>query len=235
MLKEEGRIIKMRRKHSARIAIYAIGIAVVLLISFVSEVTAFKNADLLTLQIKATAIKGESISQVLEGLASEYGIAVGIELGDQKLTPRREINLDLPETNLKDFLDSLIAKDPRYTWKLEGSVIHVWPVIGRDTLVATLLDTKVSPFAITDGTSRHRVYTDVMNLPEIKTKLIIAGVEPVSFLSSGSMTKLGKGALFNEPNLTLRELLDKIVLQTEMEQWVISRWGKNSEYITIKP
>src|SRR5512132_2993193 len=114
----------MRLKHSEMITIYAIGLAVVLLFTFVPEASAFNEPDLLTLQIKAIAIKRESIAQIFDRLASDYEIPVGIELGDDKLTPRREINLDLPETNLKDFLDSVVEKDSRYTWKLEGGVIH---------------------------------------------------------------------------------------------------------------
>src|SRR5687767_643030 len=116
----------MRRKQVARIAIYAIGFAIVLTFSFVPEARAFDKPDLLGVQIRAIAIKGESIDQVL-GRLTEYDIPVGIELvdeklgievGDEKLSPRREITLDLPETSLKDFLDSVVAKDPRYTWKL---------------------------------------------------------------------------------------------------------------------
>jgi hypothetical protein len=57
----------------------------------------------------------------------------------------------------------------------------------------------------------------------------------VIFLSSGSMTKLAKGTLFEESSLTLRQLLDQIVLKTEMKQWAISRWGEKNEYITLKP
>jgi hypothetical protein len=73
-----------------------------------------------------------------------------------------------------------------------------------------------------------------MVLPEIRSKLVIAGVEPLTFNGPGSWTKLGKDTYFNESNLTLRELLDRIVLKTEIRQWVISRWGKNSEYISLK-
>lgn len=170
----------------------------------------------------------------MDSLVSEYDIPVGIELGDEKRTPYRKINLDLPETNLKDFLDSVIAADPRYSWKLEGGVIHVWPVSQRDPLLATLLDEKVFHFSIIGGASRYGIYNDIMDLPEIRSKLIIAGVEPLIFLGPGSMTKLGKETFLNESNLTLRELLDRIVLKTEIRQWVISRWGKNSEYISLK-
>jgi len=224
----------MRRKHLAMTSAYVIGLAALLAFSFVPEASAFNEPDLLTRQIKATAIKDESIAKVLDLLASKYDIPIGIELGDEKRTPHLKINLDLPETNLKDFLDSMIAKDPRYTWKLEGGVIHVWPVSERDTLLATLLDQKISHFSIIGEASRYRIYSDIMDLPEIRSKLVIAGVEPMIFLASGSMTKLAKETFFNESNLTLRQLLDRIVLKTEIRQWVISRWGKNSEYISLK-
>jgi hypothetical protein len=221
---------KMRRKHLATIGF----LAALLAFSFVPEASAFNEPDLLTQQIKATSIKGETLAQVLDLLSSEYDIPVGIELGDEKRTPYRKFNLELAETNLKDFLDSVIAKDPRYTWKLEGGVIHVWPVSGRDTLLATLLDEKISHFSIIGDATRYRIYNDIMDLPEIRSKLVIAGVEPMIFLAGGSMTKLTKETLVNESNLTLRELLDRIVLKTEIRQWVLSRWGKNSEYISLK-
>ena len=224
----------MRRKQLAVTAINALGLLVLLAFSFVSQASAFNEPEILTRQIKATAIKGQSIDQVLDLLAEKYGIRLGIELGDEKLTPRREITLDLPVTNLKEFLDSLIAKDPRYTWKLEGGVIHVWPVSERDSLLATLLDTKISHFAIIGEVNRSAIYKDIMDLPEIRSKLIIAGVEPLTFRGPGSWAKLRKETFFNESDLTLRELLDKIVLITDFRQWVICRWGKNSEYVSLK-
>ena len=224
----------MTRKHAMRIAVFAAGLMPFLLFSSVSEAIALSKRDLLSLHIRATTIKSESIDRVLEGLVTEYQVPLGVELADEKLNPPREFNLDLPETTLKEFLDTLVETDARYTWKLEGGVIHVWPLSGRDALVAALLDTKISAFAIRDGSNRYGVYNDVMNLPEIKTKLVVAGVEHLVFRGPGSMGKIEKGAVFDERSLTLRELLDKIVLQTEMDQWVISRWGKNGEYISLK-
>lgn len=233
MKSKDGKESQMRRKQLARIALSALGFAIVLLFSFVREARAFYGPDLLNVQIRATAIKGESIDQVL-GRLTEYGIPLGIELAEEKLSPRREIELNLPETNLKDFLDSVIAKDPRYTWKLEAAVVHIWPVKGRDTFVASLLDLKISHFAIVGSASRYTVFKNIMDLPEVSSQLVIGGVEPMIFLASGSMARLGKETLFKETSLTLRELLDKIVLQTEIRLWVIMRWGKNSEYITLK-
>lgn len=216
------------------ISTYAIGLALFLPFSFVPQAIAFNKPDLLTRRIKPTVIKGESIDQVLDLLTAEYRIPIGIELGDSKVTPRREIDLDLPETNLKDFLESVIAKDPRYTWKLEGGVIHLWPIKDRDTVIASLLDVKISHFAMLGGTSRYRICNDIMNLPEIRSRLVLADVDPMIFLNFGSMNKLEQGTFFDESNLTLRELLDRIIIKTDIKRWVLVRWGENGEFITLR-
>lgn len=216
------------------ITIYSIGLAVFLFLSSVTEAGAFNDPDLLNRRIKATAIKGESIDDVLNLLAVDYQIPVGVELADPKLISFRRIDLSLPETNLKDFLDAVIAKDPGYTWKLEGGVIHVWPVNARDTLVANLLNAKISHFSFIGEVTRYAVCNDLMDLPEIRSQLIIADVAPMIFLNFGSMHKFEKGTFFDESHVTLRELLDKIIIKTTMKRWVLTRWGKNGEFITLR-
>lgn len=73
-----------------------------------------------------------------------------------------------------------------------------------------------------------------MGLPEISSQLVIAGVAPMIFVNFGSMHRLDKDTFFSESNLTLRELLDRIVLKTDIKRWVITRWGENNEYITLR-
>jgi hypothetical protein len=219
----------MSQKHLAVIAICAL----ILYVHFMSEPRAFAQPDILSQHIRATAIKGETIGRALDLLTSEYSIPVGIELADPKGNPDRKIDLDLPETTVKEFLDSVVSKDPRYAWKLEGDVIHVWPLVGRDGLLETLLATKISHFAVADGSSRYRIHNDIMDLPEIKTKLIIADVTPMIFLNFSSMSRLEKGVVFEVSDLTLRELLDKLAQKTNVNRWIIRRWGNNNEFITL--
>lgn len=223
----------MRLKHLAIIVVGAIALVILLPVS-VPEARAYDDADLLTIPIRATKIKGQNIVETLDTLTNDYGIPIGIELADEKFTPDRKIDLDLPETNLRDFLDAVIAKDPRYAWKMDGGVIHVWPVIGRDQVIATLLELKISHFAISGEVRKSQVYDDVMNLPEIRTQLVIAGVKPLTLIMGGRMVKLPRETLFAESNLTLKELLDKIVIRTEIKRWVITRWGKNNEYVSLR-
>jgi len=221
----------MRRKQLARMAIYTIGIVMVVLFTF--ETIAFAQSDLLSVHIKATAIKDESIDQVV-GHLLEYGIPLGIELGNENLIPRRKITLDVPESTLEEFLNAVVAKDQRYSWKLEDGVIHLWPAKQRDNLVVTLLETKISRFMFMGDVRRSHIRQQILELPEITSQLANAGVEPLTFHGFGSASKLENGIFFDESNVRLRELLDRIVLKTEIKQWVIFRWGKNSEYITLK-
>lgn len=214
--------------------ICAVGVAVLFSFNHELEARVFDESDLLTRQIRPINVKRETIDQVLGLLTTDYRIPIGIELGDPKLTPSREIDLDLPETTLKDFLDAVIAKDPKYAWKLEGGIVHVRPVTERDALLTTLLDTKISHFSFTGRISRYHIDNEIMNLPEIRSQLVIAGVDPLIFINSGNMHKFEKEIFFAESNLTLRQLLDRIILKTESKRWVLARWGEHGEYITLR-
>lgn len=198
----------------------------------VSGANAFDDSELLTRKIPATIIKDKTFDQVLDILTIDYKVPVGIELGTSKL-PRRRIDLELPETSLKEFLDAVFSEDPQYNWKLEGDVINVLPLKDRDVLIESLLETKISHFSFVEGASRYRIHGGVMDLPEISSKLSAANVAPMIFLNSGTMLKVGKGIWLDETNLTLRQLLNKIVEKTESKRWVLYRWGDNNQYITL--
>ena len=221
----------MSQKHIAIIAVCVFSLCVGG--SLTAKARASDQANPLSQPIRAVSIKGENIAFALDLLTSEYRIPIGIELADPKLSPPRKIDLQLPQTTLKEFLDSVVTKDPQYTWKLEGGVIHIWPLTHRDTLIASLLDTKISHFAIEDRASRYQIHNAILDSPEIKTKLIVADVAPVIFANFASMDKLEKGVVFEESDLTLRDLLDKLAEKTKINRWVIRRWGDNNEFITL--
>jgi hypothetical protein len=221
-------------KREFAMMVRAICVALLFAFAFVPEARGFDEPDLLSQPTRPTVIKAETLEGVLATLTSDYGVPIGIELVDEKSTPSRRMDLNLRETTLKDFLDAVVAKDPRYTWKLEGGVIHVRPSKERDALLSALLDTKISHFGFTEGLTRYAIFNDLMKVPEIQTQLIVADVAPLIFINFGLMHRVGKGISFQESNLTLRELLDRMLLKTDIKRWVLLRWGKNSEYITLR-
>lgn len=68
----------------------------------------------------------------------------------------------------------------------------MWPVSGRDTLLATLLNEKIAHLAFIGESTSYAVGSDIMNLPEIRSKLVIAGVDPMIFANFTSIQKFDK-------------------------------------------
>ena len=182
------------------------------------------DSDLLDRKTQAIDIINKPIGSVLAAIAYDNSVPIGLELGDLEVLPEREISLNVPATSLRILLNKVIEKEPRYTWKLVGSVIHFSPATTRDSLIATLLDIKISRFAFAEDTSKNKIQVDLMQLPEIKSQMTIARVEPLVFVNSPlSPTFTLKGVSLDGSNLRLGEILDKIILGPEVKQWVMTR------------
>lgn len=178
-------------------------------------------------------MKGETIDRVLETISEDYKIPMGIELVDSKKSPDLKIDVNLPKMVLRSALDYLVMQDPRYGWKVEGQVIHFSPVKDRDNLLATLLDTKLSRVSFSAELGLSYMKYEILKLPEIEAKLAEAQVEPLIFeMGLRSREKLGRSLDYS--NLTLRDLLNRITLNTSRQFWVLLRWWENNEYIASK-
>lgn len=192
---------------------------------------AFQQTDVLERSVGPLRIKGETIDGILEIISADYKIPMGIDLADSKKSPNREFDVNLPEMALTSVLDYLVLQDPRYSWKLKGQVVHFSPVKDRDNLLATLLDTKLNRVSFSSELPQSDIKYEILSLPEIKTKLAEARVEPLMFEMGIPSKKLGVS--LEHSNLTLRELLDQITLSTTRRFWVLSRWGDDNKYIVL--
>lgn len=193
-------------------------------------------SELLDRRTRAIEITNKPIGSVLAAIAYDNSIPIGLDSGDLEHLPDRDISLDVPETSLRILLDKVIEKEPRYTWKLAGGVIHFWPATTRDPLIAALLETKISHFAFAEDTSKNKIQIDLMELPEIKTQMTVARVEPLVFVNSPlSPTNTLKGVSLDASDLRLREILDKIILGPEVKQWVMTRMRVDGkEFISLQ-
>lgn len=191
------------------------------------------QSDLLDRPIGPIEVRGEMTERLLWSIGNDYNIPIGIVMADGKDDETHEITLSLPATNLRNLLNAVIEKDPRYAWKLEEGVIHFSPTSGANTLLTALLNTKIKHFGFAEGTSRYALRNQILKSPELVAQLVVAGVEPLIFLTGAGLVSMGKGIWMDERDLTLREILDKLVLKTEVKQWMLNRSGKNKEFIVL--
>jgi len=200
---------------------FVCAMSLMLFFSAVINAQELNASDVLNRRTRATEIRGKSIPSLLSTISDLYDIPIGVELGDPIVTPERKIDLIVPETSLRLLLDTMISKDRRYVWKLESGVIHLLPT-QRDPVIAAFLNTRISHFAFAEGTSKNKIMADILALPEIRAQMMSAGVKYTFFEEWPSPESSVKVSI-DESNLTLAELLDKIVLGSNLKQWLVSR------------
>jgi hypothetical protein len=218
----------------------ALLMAVVIGLISASEIMA-QSADtvLLDREVKALDFKNELIHSVLEEVSSRNRIPIGVvrvtlkQTHDLELTNEPKISVKLKPTKLRTVLDTLVEKDPRYTWKLEDGVVHVFPVSERDALIDSLLDTRISYFGYSEEMRRHGIYKSIWDVPEIASQLIVADVYPLQLFMGPVRRNEGMGLRLDERNITLRALLDKILLKSDITQWSLTRWGARGRIVTL--
>ena len=193
---------------------------------------ALQQTHILERSVGPLRLKGETIDKILEIISEDYKIPIGIDLADSSESQDREIDVNLPEMGLKSVLDYLVMQDSRYGWKLEGKVIHFFPVKDRDNLLATLLDTKLSRVSFSSELRLSDMKYEILSLPELERKLDKTHVKPLMFEMGIPSEKLG--VPLQHSNLTLRELLDQITLTTTRRFWMLSRWGDNNKYLILR-
>ena len=193
---------------------------------------ALQQTHILERGVGPLRLKGETIDKILEIISEDYKIPIGIDLADSRESQDREIDVNLPEMALKSVLDYLVMQDSRYGWKLEGKVIHFFPVKDRDNLLATLLDTKLSRVSFSSELRLSDMKYEILSLPELERKLDKTHVKPLMFEMGIPSEKLGVPVQHSD--LTLRELLDQITLTTSRRFWMLSRWGDNNKYLILR-
>jgi hypothetical protein len=177
-------------------------------------------------------IKNGTLLQALSTLAVFNGIPIGLE----SCLPYRDeydLNLDVNAASLKDLLDKIVQQRPDYRWEARDGVINILPVKSKDELVNRLLSTRIQRFAPQKGLNQFGLRDAIIALPEVQ-----------SFLKDNMMTASRYGYFYHpDPHLSqidsssseveLRQVLNKVVRDSNYKIWIVSRSGVKLEYLDI--
>jgi len=171
----------------------------------------------------------------LSRLSEEYGIPIGVEVvkGGNK---GPKIALRMKDGTVQEVLDALVRQDARYNWSLDENVINVTPNSERDVFLRDLLDAKIRTFSITENGNTFDLRMRIVELPEVKTRLNQAGIQPrVSAYTNADTAALGDRFTLTMSNVTLRNILNEIVKSetSEAKYWVVTRLRDHAEYFIV--
>ena len=129
-------------------------------------------------------------------------------------------------------LDHLVLTDPSYRWKLEDGVINCYPAFNRDERHDQLLKVRIKEFSRPKGLYVFEFRDALLDLPEIRSFLQSSGLE-----GSHSSNCCGFGATvdhdFRTANTDLRSLLNKLMRETNLKMWILSRSGESRQFLQL--
>jgi len=114
----------------------------------------------------------------------------------------------------------------RYTWKIEGGVVSVFPKDEhRDPLLRELLATEVGNFSVKEKTDCQSFAQSLLNTSEVKKTLEgYALTYDTGRFGGFYIQQLGQSFSLNVSNARLKEVLDRVVKESPVAKaWFIKR------------
>jgi len=169
---------------------------------------------------------------ILSKISADYDVPLGFEAATQGEEPI--LSVMIQGRLLQDVLDDIVKKDPRYEWQIVDGVINVRPKSQRDGLLANVLETRVDVFEIKRDSRLFQVKREILELPHVRALL---EQEKVAYgpdvKLGGEFAKFGQDFSLNVSNVTVREILNRIIRNSDVKYWVVNRYGKNKEYFVM--
>lgn len=194
------------------------------------------NQELVDRSIDSLDLKASNIHLMLSHLSAATKIPIGLEVSpNDDLLIDRDMKLEIQKGTLRTALDSIVKQNPLYTWKIQNAVVNVLPTEpNRDHLIRAVLETKLERFTIQPRMSRFGLRQAVTAMPEVNSVLAQSNVhlENQSFLSR-DFDPLGRDFSLEVSNISVTELLNRVIRDSQSNYWVVVRQGKRKEYFVL--
>lgn len=187
------------------------------------------KADPLTKQVRNYQDTAD-FSTALDDFARKCGIPTGIDL--QMPLKQRPLSVDVSQGTIVDVLNAIVAQEPSYKWAKVNGVINVMPEENANNI----LDLRIAYFHVRNA-DFNDIHTAIVSLPEVKTWLEQNHLtEQTAFVIDILIGKNG----YSPPrvslklrDVTLRDIMNRIVKSPGFRFWSVSRWGERNQYLSI--
>jgi hypothetical protein len=162
---------------------------------------------------------GASIADIADRLAQDR-IPVGVEVVKGPDGPPIEINLK--NATVAEVLDAAIHVDPRYEWREAQGVINLLPRVNPDPV----FQAPVSHFEAANETAGEMIY-QLINTPETRKYLDSQNVQAGTWFTGSASAPQSRGYL-SVTNVTLRQVLNEILIKTRSVYWCGFYYGERN-------
>lgn len=169
----------------------------------------------------------KNISEVLTSLAEKYNVPIANEISKRTAsecaTPASR--LELKNATVEEVLNTIFEKRPDYHWQIADGVISISSISEPEPV----FDTVIAEFSVKDRTVSE-IKKALAERPEVQFVLSQTNTEfqELTILPGGNAEAPGKYT-FTLHNATVRQILNRLILQTEGHYWTLVRLGNNKQ------
>jgi hypothetical protein len=186
-----------------------------------------QKQSLLGQRVSSIDLSTANVDETLISLAGKYNVPVGNEVSSRRSSGSVDagFQLELKNATVEEILSLLLKNHPDYHWQLADGVIN----ISSDSAPEPLLDTVIGQFEVKQQTIAE-IKKDLAERPEVESVLSETNTEfqELTILPGGNAEALGKYT-FTLQNASVRQILNRLVLQTEGHYWTLVRLGNNKQ------
>jgi hypothetical protein len=169
---------------------------------------------------------GHNFALAMGTALQKYGVPNGFELDSEP--GDRAISVRVLGGTVADVLDAIIAQVPDYKWVETNRVVNVMPKHNTNSI----LDLQIAHFYVRDA-APGPLRLAVASLPEVHSWLTENHVTERSALGILGPIVQPPFVSLGLNNLTLREIMNRIVKEHRFSSWSFGRYGERNQYLSI--
>ena len=194
------------------------------------------ESKLLSLRVNNLKLEAQNLHMLLVQLSEKASIPVGFEVSpkdDLSLTKRFKVQIE--HGMLTDVLDAIVLQDPVYTWRIRDGVVNIFPQeCCRDPLLKELLSTKLEKFSIKRGLGKIGFRLNLSNHQAVKALLDrFRVVQDNQTFMSRDVTPLGRNYELKVADVTVGELLNRVIRESQTKYWITQRYGEHRQFFVV--
>jgi len=180
-------------------------------------------------RVNSFELENASLRRSFEELTARYDLVIGFESLPELPQNPNLISAKVQNATVRDVLNTLTAKDIRYTWKPSDHSINVYPIIGNQEWMETVID----HFTV-NNVNRDEAVDALLSSPKIQPELGSAGIRRAEIRSLPGVvpSDLSRFSL-DLYHATPRAILNAIAKADHSGVWTFLRYGTNNEYFSI--
>lgn len=183
-----------------------------------------QSDNLLNRQIKGAHLQNVMVGQAVVNALFAAGVPGGVANASDCNGSATHI-FKPRDPSLRGVLDSIVSRDPRYTWEVKDEVINVLPSNG----LPAFFGVRISKFEIFNGATPNEALFKLLAIPEVRQARLKLGRHAVQgggpyLFCPGCPPKEPKKISINLKSVTVREALNAISRAHGTAVWKFSHW-----------